>query len=99
MFSIKNLEKMINNVYNIGDDSMNHSKEEVCNMIGTKTGAFIHYEEIGEDADKRNYVVSYDKISNLGFRTTITVEEGIDEVTQALKVTDFQNKYTNARYY
>tara|TARA_B100000287_G_scaffold21817_1_gene21539 strand:+ start:255 stop:1196 length:942 start_codon:yes stop_codon:yes gene_type:complete len=99
VFGIDNMDKMMGNVFNVGDDNMNHSKEEVCNMIGKKTGAFIHYEEIGEDADKRNYVVSYDKISNLGFRTTITVEEGIDEVTEALKVTDFQNKYTNARYY
>ena len=99
IFGMNNIDKMINNVYNVGDDSMNFSKEQVCNMIGSKTNAFIHYEEIGEDADKRNYVVSYDKISNLGFRTTITVEEGIDEVTEALKVTDFQNKYTNARYY
>ena len=99
VFGIDNMDKMMGNVFNVGDDNMNHSKEEVCNMIGAKTGAFIHYEEIGEDADKRNYVVSYDKISNLGFRTTVTVEEGIDEVTEALKVTDFQNKYTNARYY
>ena len=99
VFGIDIMDKMMGNVFNVGDDNMNHSKEEVCNMIGAKTGAFIHYEEIGEDADKRNYVVSYDKISNLGFRTTITVEEGIDEVTEALKVTDFQNKYTNARYY
>ena len=93
------LEEMIDNVYNVGDDSMNYSKEEVCNMIKSRTDAFIHFEEIGEDADKRDYVVSYDKISNLGFRTEVGVEEGIDEVINALKVTDFQNTYTNARYY
>ncbi len=99
VFGINNMDRMIGNVFNVGDDRMNHSKEEICNMIGSKTGAFIHYEEIGEDADKRNYVVSYDKISSLGFTTSINVEQGIDEVIQALKVTDFQNKYTNARYY
>ena len=49
--------------------------------------------------EKNIFGLSPDKISNLGFRTTVTVEEGIDEVTEALKVTDFQNKYTNARYY
>jgi hypothetical protein len=68
-------------------------------MIGKKTGAFIHYEEIGEDADKRNYVVSYDKIKKLGFETSITVETGIDEVIKALKVTEFKNQYSNAKYY
>ena len=99
MFGIENMNTMMGNVFNVGDDRMNHSKEEVCDMIGKKTGAFIHYEEIGEDADKRNYVVSYDKISSLGFRTIVSVEEGINEVINALKVTDFQNKYTNAKYY
>ena len=98
-FGIRNMDKMMGEVFNVGDDSMNYSKESICNIIGDKTGAFIHYEEIGEDADKRNYVVSYDKISNLGFRTEVGVEEGIDEVINALKVTDFQNTYTNARYY
>ena len=89
---------MINNVYNVGDNSMNYSKEEVCNMISKKTDAFIHFEEIGEDADKRNYIVSYDKIRSLGFKTKITMEEGIDQVIKTLKVIDFENTYSNARY-
>ena len=99
MFGIQNVDKMMGEVFNVGDDSMNYSKESICNIIGEKTDAFIHYEEIGEDADKRNYVVSYEKISNLGFKTKVGVEEGIDEVINALKVTDFQNTYTNAKYY
>ena len=55
VFGIKNMDKMMGNVFNVGDDNMNHSKEEVCNMIGTKTGAFIHFEEMGQQAHKRNY--------------------------------------------
>ena len=46
MLAVNNVDKMVNNVYNIGDDSMNHSKEEVCRMVADKTGAFIHFEEI-----------------------------------------------------
>ena len=97
MLAVNNVDKMINNVYNIGDDSMNHSKEEVCRMVAYKTGAFIHFEEIGEDADKRNYIVSYDKIKALGFKTQITVEEGIDEIIKALSVVDFHNPYVNIK--
>ena len=97
-FGMDNIDKMINNVYNVGDDSMNHSKEAVCNMIADRTGAFIHFEEIGEDADKRNYIVSYDKIKSLGFKTKITMEEGINQVIKTLKVIDFENTYSNARY-
>jgi nucleoside-diphosphate-sugar epimerase len=98
IFGMNNMSKMINNVYNVGNDSMNYSKEEVCNMIASRTNAFIHYEEIGEDADKRNYIVSYDKIKSLGFETKTTMDEGIDQVIKTLKVIDFGNTYTNARY-
>tara|TARA_R100001086_G_scaffold188737_1_gene106631 strand:+ start:632 stop:1567 length:936 start_codon:yes stop_codon:yes gene_type:complete len=99
IFALNNIADMRNNVYNVGDDSMNFSKEQVCDMIADKTGAFIHFEEIGQDADKRNYKVSYDKISNLGFFTKVGMIEGIDEIHEALKVMDFQDSYVNAKYF
>tara|TARA_Y100001973_G_C5195882_1_gene334214 strand:+ start:1751 stop:2698 length:948 start_codon:yes stop_codon:yes gene_type:complete len=97
MLAINNLDKMVDNVYNIGDDSMNYSKEDICNMVAEKTGAFIHFEEIGSDADKRNYVVSYDKVRALGFRTEVTIQDGIDEIIKALNVVDFTNPYVNIK--
>ena len=97
IFAINNLDDMIDNVYNVGDDLMNYSKEEICDMVGSKTNAFIHYEEIGKDADRRNYIVSYDKMNKLGFKVKITVEEGIDETIKALEVVDFQNPYINIK--
>ena len=99
IFGIENLDKMVDNVYNVGSDSMNYSKEEVCRMIAEKTDAFIHFEEIGQDADKRNYMVSYDKMTNLGFTTTITMDQGIDEIHTVLSVMDFEDNYTNAKYF
>lgn len=95
LFGIENQGRMISNVYNVGNEDMNYSKEEICNMIKEKTEAYIHYADIGEDADKRNYVVSYDKIKNLGYKTTITVEEGINELVRALKAVQFKTPYTN----
>ena len=56
---------------------------------------YLHYADIGEDADKRNYVVSYKKISGLGYRTTITLEEGIEELMRGLQVIDVRNPYSN----
>ena len=95
LFGIENLNKMINNVYNIGNDNMNYSKEQVCNLISSKTNAFIHFEEIGSDADQRNYVVSYEKIKKLGFKTTINLNEGINEIIKTLDVIDISNPYAN----
>ena len=85
------------NVYNVGSSNMNYSKEEICQAIAEKTNAHVHYAEIGEDADKRNYVVSYKKINDLGFETTIGIHEGIDEIIEALNVVDFRDPYVNVK--
>lgn len=95
LFGIENQDKMVNSVYNVGNEVLNYSKLQICEMIKERTGAYIHYADIGEDADKRNYVVSYDKINKLGYSTTITVEDGIDELVRALKAVQFRTPYTN----
>jgi nucleoside-diphosphate-sugar epimerase len=95
LFAIDNFSEMRNKVYNVGSDKMNYSKEEICDLIIKRTKSYIHYADIGEDADKRNYVVSYDKINSLGFSTTINVEEGIIELIKAYQVIQFRTPYTN----
>ena len=95
IFAIDNVDKMRQQVYNIGSSDMNYSKEDICRLIGEKTGAYIHlYADVGEDADKRNYVVSYDKINKLGYSTSITVQQGIDELVKALNHS-VRTPYTN----
>ena len=96
VFAIENAERMQGQVYNVGSESMNYSKEQVCDKIRQKVDFYLHYAEVGEDADKRNYVVSYRKIHDQGFRTTIGLDEGIDELVAGLEVLDVQNRYTNA---
>jgi len=95
LFAIENYDKMKNNIYNVGSEKMNLSKKDICEMIKNKTKAYIHYADIGEDLDKRNYIVSYEKINRIGFDTTITVEEGIDELVKALKAIKFKTPYAN----
>lgn len=88
-------QNMLGNVYNIGDATMNFSKKDVCDIIQKHTGAYIHYADVGEDGDKRNYVVSYDKVQKLGYRTTVTVEEGVKELMKALQVVKIRNPFSN----
>lgn len=95
IFGIENQEKMVKNVFNIGSEKMNYSKEQICELIRVRTNAYIHYADVGEDADKRNYVVSYKKINDLGYKTTITVEEGIDELARVCDAINFRNPYSN----
>ena len=96
LFAIENQGQMKNNVYNVGSNALNHSKREVCETIEKYVpSSFIHYAEIGEDADKRNYKVSYDKINKLGFEHTIKLEEGIKEIIKTIPALSIVSGYHN----
>jgi nucleoside-diphosphate-sugar epimerase len=95
-FGIKNSDKMRGEVYNVGSNKLNHSKREVCELIKQKTGCVVYYNDFDSDKDHRDYEVSYDKIAALGFNTTITLEEGIDELVKVYKILNLKNKrYVN----
>ena len=95
LFAIENHDKMSGQVYNVGGNSMNYSKRDVCNLIQEKIDYYLHLADIGMDADKRDYVVSYDKINKLGFETTITLEQGIDELVKGIKTIKYNDPYAN----
>lgn len=96
LFAIQNQNKMKNNVYNIGSDQMNYSKKEICELIKKELpNTYFNYADVGEDADKRNYKVSYDKIRKLGFNTTIDVAEGIKEVVKSMPLIKIKSNYHN----
>jgi nucleoside-diphosphate-sugar epimerase len=96
IFAIKNPDKLKNNVYNIGSNKMNYSKKEVCEIIKKFIpNTYISYADIGEDADRRNYVVSYDKINKFGYTTTISVEEGIKELIKTIPLLKITSNYRN----
>ena len=92
---IENYDKMRNDTFNVGGDFNNYNKEEIALMIKHKVDYYLHFAEFGEDEDKRNYEVSYEKINNAGFRIKKTVEEGINELIQAVPALDSRSKYKN----
>jgi nucleoside-diphosphate-sugar epimerase len=94
--AIDKKEQMLGHAYNVGSDSMNKTKKEICDMIAARTGAYVHYADVGEDADKRNYEVSYSKISALGYQTQKSIEEGIDELVRVSKAINLNSHYFNA---
>jgi len=95
LFAIEHRAEMQGQVYNVGSEVLNHSKRDICDMIQKKTGAYFHYAEVGSDGDKRNYSVSYEKIKRLGYETTISVEQGIDELVKAMPAIKILNPYAN----
>jgi nucleoside-diphosphate-sugar epimerase len=94
-FALDNYDKMKGEVYNAGSEKMNMSKKEIAELIAKKTGAYLHFADVGEDQDKRDYVVSYKKINSLGYDITIPIEEGIDELVKVSQVVQISNPYMN----
>lgn len=84
---INNFEQMKGETYNVGLSEANLNKWELCEEIKKQLPDFYFVEaEIGEDPDKRNYVVSNEKIEKTGFKAKVTIEEGIKELIKAYKI-------------
>ena len=89
-FALMNYETMKGQAYNVGDDAMNMTKSNVAQLIQKNVkGCVITESKSGVDKDKRDYEVSYAKIRKCGFNSTITVEEGIQDM---LKILPFMDK-------
>jgi nucleoside-diphosphate-sugar epimerase len=96
LFAIINYKKMKNDIYNVGDDKMNFSKEEICKLLQKKIDKlYIHYAEFDKDVDQRNYIVSYKKLNKKGFTTKINISNGIDELIESFKLLNKNKNYTN----
>ena len=96
IFAIDNQNLMVDNVYNVGSDNMNYSKMDICELIKSQLPkAYFNYADVGEDADKRNYTVSYDKINSIGFNTTISISDGISELIKSMPLIKITSNYHN----
>jgi len=77
--------------------SANISKKELCEVIKTFIPDFyIAESEINEDPDKRNYIVSNDKLESLNWFPKVTLEAGIAELLKAYPIIEnSNNNFTN----
>lgn len=92
---MKNFEKMKGQVYNLGLSNANLSKWELCEEIQKQVPGFYFCESpIGEDPDKRNYIVSNEKIEGTGFKPQTSLQDGITELIKGYQIIR-NNKYTN----
>ncbi len=95
LFGIENFDKMKGQAYNVGLSSANLSKRELAEIIKKHIPElYIHSSEIGQDPDKRDYIVSNEKLENLGWKPDFNLEDGIKEILSAypmLKINNFKN--------
>lgn len=72
---------MVGRPYNLGLDAANLSKAELAHKIQEHVPSFyVHYAEVGSDPDKRNYVVSNQRLREAGFEARRSLDEGIKEL-------------------
>lgn len=84
---IENSTKMVGRPYNAGLDAANISKEELALAIKKHVPNFyIHFGEIGEDPDKRNYIVSNQRLREAGFEAKRTLDDGIRELIKGYRM-------------
>ena len=78
---IAHADRMRGRPYNVGLDSANLSKDELALKIKEHVPNFyIHFAPIGQDPDKRNYIVSSRRLHEAGFVPRRTLDEGIREL-------------------
>ena len=79
--AIENFETMKNNIYNVGLSSANLTKRQLCEKIKNYIpNLYIHSSEIGQDEDKRDYIVSNKKIESTGWMPKNSLDDGIIEL-------------------
>ena len=81
--------------YNVGLENANLSKLELCAEIKKQLPNFTYIEApIGEDPDKRDYIVSNAKLYATSYRPEWSLQRGISELIKAYTILR-NNKYSN----
>jgi nucleoside-diphosphate-sugar epimerase len=84
---MRNFGTMQGKPYNVGLSDANLSKYELCEVIKSVVPAFQFFKaEIGEDPDKRDYIVSNERLEKTGFRPQVGLKPGVQELIKAYKM-------------
>jgi len=93
--ALGNYQKMKGQAYNVGLSDANLSKLELCEEIKKQVKEFYFVEsKIGEDPDKRDYIVSNEKIEKTGYKPDVSLQAGIAELIKGYQIIKRQ-QYAN----
>lgn len=92
---LNHFDKMKNQPYNVGLSDANLTKLQLCQEIKKFVPNFYFVEAtVGEDPDKRDYIVSNEKIEKTGFKPDVSLSQGIQELIKGYQVIK-RNQYAN----
>jgi nucleoside-diphosphate-sugar epimerase len=87
LHGMTNFDGMKDNVYNMGLSEANMSKIELCEAIKRHVPNFTYIEAaVGEDADKRDYIVSNEKLEKTGWAPEFGLDRGIAELVKGYRM-------------
>jgi nucleoside-diphosphate-sugar epimerase len=84
---LANAARMVGRAYNAGLDAANLSKGELALKVKEQVPGFhVVFSEIGSDPDKRDYIVSNQRLREAGFEARASLEAGIAELVRAYRM-------------
>jgi len=87
LHALDNFEAMKGQPYNVGLSDANLSKFELCQRIQSQIKDFVFLEApVGEDPDKRDYIVSNEKIEKTGWKPAHSLDMGIAELIKGYRM-------------
>lgn len=87
-WGVERFDDMKGQVWNVGDERLNHTKLDIANIIKSKVDYRLEVNtDLAHDQDGRNYFVDYTKIRKLGFEAKETLEDGIDNLVKLYQAT------------
>ena len=96
IFAINNFNKMKGKIYNVGLSNANLTKIQLAKLIKKNIkGTKINILKNRKDPDKRDYFVSNKKIEKLGFKPTISIDQGIIELRNIFNIFNFEKNKNN----
>lgn len=92
---IENYDAMRGQPFNVGLSAANLTKLQLCEKIKEHVPSFVFVEAtIGEDPDKRDYLVSNEKLERTGWTPDWDLDRGIRELIRGYRMLS-TNKYGN----
>jgi nucleoside-diphosphate-sugar epimerase len=87
LHGMSKFDSMKGKAYNVGLDDANLSKMELCAVIKKHLPKFVYLEApIGEDPDKRDYIVSNARLAGTGFQPEWGLDRGITELIKGYTI-------------
>ncbi len=91
-----------NQIFNIGSNEQNYTIRQIGEIIHSYVPEARIVNQ-GDDVDRRNYWVNFNKVRRtLGFTPKWTVEQGVEQVLEAIrsgKVSDYRDaRYSNVKF-